>query len=139
MRGKLSILLFLSILTFVTVNCQKNEEPAISLAKGNKFEDILNEKLLLLQNESDALVLYKQDNEYKFNFEKDLLSFYFDSEPKVNENARVSACSKSIGTEVCSGSGLSFAKCGQSYLDQGCVLTIWRTNDGKCHTKIAQL
>jgi len=126
------------IIALTLFNCQKETNSSV-ISKEDNFNKILETKLNSLETEVDALVMYKEAGEYKITFEKDLLNFYFDSPSAANTRARMADCGKPVGTEVCSGNGLTIAKCSQDYIEKGCALVVWKDSNGNYHAKIAQL
>lgn len=134
-----NIVKFVLLMLFCLVtlfNCQK-ETLSSDISKEQEFSNVLDSKLkLLVSKENDALILSKKGENYVVTFEKNLLSFYYEPEVK-SPNARILSCGSSVGTEVCSGDGLSFARCCRTSLDSGCTLTVYKGRDGNYHAKVA--
>jgi hypothetical protein len=137
-KNSLSLVIFLLLVSFSS--CRKEAKGTEQVSQEQKFLKLLEPKLALLANaENDALIFTKNGDKYEIDFQKSFLSMYFDSVEPINSKARIGGCSKAVGKEVCSGGGVSFARCSQGYLDGGCALTVWKGKDGNYQAKIAQL
>ena len=140
---KKSILSTLSVfILFLSVISCKQEQNIGESSESVLFDKLLTDNLANLKDaESDAVFIYKKNNEYQFQFEKGILAFLYENDIKNQGlTARDAGCGTAVGTEVCSGSsGVGFAKCTKGYVDGGCAVTVWKDKSGTYHAKIAQL
>jgi hypothetical protein len=141
MKKAVKLILVVSLIfSSIIISCKKDNSTETIVSSEQVFENLLSTNLKQLkQLENDALIMSKNGNKYDITFEKGLLTFFFDPAPSSNKNAKITGCSKPVGTEVCTGDGVSFARCSKGYLDGGCSLAIWKGKDGNYHAKVIQL
>ena len=117
---KVIILLFIVVAAF---SC--NEEKIVNIEM--TFEEELSQKLSLIQDADDDIVIAKKDGDkYDLDFMAGVLSFFYDD----GMDFSVLETGRKLGP-VCTGSGLSFANCCLEYLDAGVTLMIKKTSKGK--------